>query len=375
MAPCEPLRGILVAMERYTGAERAFCVRAYYENNKSIIIARRLYRLEHDLHDLSQVPSANIIRKWIKMFETTGSTIAIKSSGRPVSARTADIVQRVEHSVRENPQQSTRKRSQALNIKRTTLRRILKRDLHLKAYKIQLVQELKPQDANNRLNFANQMLDRFDHFHNIMFSDEANFHLNGHVNKQNCRFWSETNPKRLHQRPLHSPKLVVWAAITSTGVIGPYFFEDVSGRAVTVRAHNYCEMIREFLVPALQEYRGNTSRVWFQQDGATCHTANVSIELLKSVFPEKLISKKGDIEWPPRSPDLSPCDYFLWGYLKSVVYDNNPNNLEQLKRNIVREINNIPRITFRRVYENLLLRLQECRANEGRHLDNIIFKS
>jgi hypothetical protein len=362
-------------MERYTGAERAFCVRAFYEHNKSVITARRLYRQEHGLRDLSEVPSANVIRKWIKMFEATGSTVTITHRGRPVSARTADVVQQVKQSVRQNPQQSTRKRSQALDIKRTTLRRILKRDLHLKAYKIQLVQELKPHDANNRLNFANQMLDRFNNFHNVMFSDEANFHLNGHVNKQNCRFWSETNPQRMHQRPLHSPKLVVWAAITSTGVVGPYFYEDERGRAVTVRAANYCDMIRDFLVPALQEFRGDTSRMWFQQDGATCHTANVSIGLLKNVFPGKLISKRGDIEWPPRSPDLSPCDYFLWGYLKSVVYENNPSNLEQLKRNIIQEINKVPEVTFRRVYQNLRLRLQECQATEGRHLDNIIFKS
>lgn len=370
-----PLPGNLVAMEPYTGVQRAFCVRAYYENNKSVITARRLYRHEHGLHDLSEVPSANVIRKWIRMFETTGSTVPITVRGRPVSARSADIVERVRVSVQRNPQQSTRKRSQSLDVKRTTLRRILKRDLHLKAYKIQIVQELKPDDANNRLNFVNLMLERFNNFNNVIFSDEANFHLNGHVNKQNCRFWSETNPRRLHERPLHSPKLVVWAGITSTGIIGPYFFEDERGHAMTVRANNYCNMLADFLVPALQELQGNTSRMWFQQDGATCHTARVSIELLKNVFPGKLISKRGDIEWPPRSPDLSPCDYFLWGYLKSVVYENNPTNLEQLKRNIIQESNKIPRTTFQRVFQNLRLRFQECQAAEGSHLDNIIFKS
>ncbi|KAL4718421.1 hypothetical protein ACJJTC_016042 [Scirpophaga incertulas] len=88
------LPGNLVAMEPYTGAQRAFCVRAYYENNKSVITARRLYRHEHGLRDLSGVPSANVIRKWIRMFETTGSTISITARGRAVSARSADIVER-----------------------------------------------------------------------------------------------------------------------------------------------------------------------------------------------------------------------------------------------------------------------------------------
>ncbi|KAL4721073.1 hypothetical protein ACJJTC_018575 [Scirpophaga incertulas] len=94
-------------MEPYTGAQRAFCVRAYYENNKSVITARRLYRHEHGLRDLSGVPSANVIRKWIRMFETTGSTISITARGRAVSARSADIVERVRVSVQRNPQQST----------------------------------------------------------------------------------------------------------------------------------------------------------------------------------------------------------------------------------------------------------------------------
>ncbi|KAL4709353.1 hypothetical protein ACJJTC_007085 [Scirpophaga incertulas] len=101
------LPGNLVAMEPYTGAQRAFCVRAYYENNKSVITARRLYRHEHGLRDLSGVPSANVIRKWIRMFETTGSTISITARGRAVSARSADIVERVRVSVQRNPQQST----------------------------------------------------------------------------------------------------------------------------------------------------------------------------------------------------------------------------------------------------------------------------
>lgn len=117
-------------------------------------------------------------------------------------------------SVRENPSLSIRKRGQELNIKKSSLQVILKKDLHLTAYKIQLVQELKDSDHESRLNFATEMLERFNSFDNILFSDEANFHLNGHVNKQNCRYWSKENPKTKHQRPLHSPKVIVWAAFS-----------------------------------------------------------------------------------------------------------------------------------------------------------------
>lgn len=42
-----------------------------------------------------------------------------------------------------------------------------------------------------------------------------------------------------------------------------------------------------------------------QDDGATCHTSNVTLPVVKEIFPNKLISRRGDIPWPPRSPDLA----------------------------------------------------------------------
>lgn len=164
-----------------------------------------MYRSHFGLRDISEASSAKSIRKWITMFKATGPTVRIINEGRPKSVRTPEVIDSVMKSVRQNPQQSTRKRSQVLGINRSILRRILHRDLHLKAYKIQLTQELKPNDPNLRLELADVMLNRFDNFFNIMFSDEANFHVNGQVNKQNCRFWSKTNPQLKHQNPLHSP--------------------------------------------------------------------------------------------------------------------------------------------------------------------------
>ncbi|GFT81170.1 uncharacterized protein TNCV_3882741 [Trichonephila clavipes] len=58
--------------------------------------------------------------------------------------------------------------------------------------------------------------------------------------------------------------------------------------------------------------------LWFQQDGATCHTARATIDLLKDTFGDRLISRFGPVNWPPRSCDLTPLDYFLWGYVKVI---------------------------------------------------------
>ncbi|GFT68868.1 transposable element Tc3 transposase, partial [Trichonephila clavipes] len=64
----------------------------------------------------------------------------------------------------------------------------------------------------------------------------------------------------------------------------------------------------------------DVQELWFLQDGATCHTAHATIDLLKDTFGDRLISRFGPVNSPPRSCDLTPLDYFLWGYVKSLVY-------------------------------------------------------
>ncbi|GFV71715.1 DUF4817 domain-containing protein [Trichonephila clavipes] len=124
----------------------------------------------------------------------------------------------------------------------------------------------------------------------ILFSDEAHFWLNGYISKQNCRIWSEANPQEL----------------------------------------------------------------WFQQDGATCHTARATIDLLKDTFGDRLISRFGPVNWPPRSCDLTPLVYFLWGYVKSLVYADKPQTLDHLEDNICRVIADIRPQMLEKVIESRL---------------------
>jgi len=150
----------------------------------------------------------------------------------------------------------------------------------------------------------------------LLMSDEAHFHLHGTVNKQNFRYLSAANPHELHQRPTYDPTVSVWCPVWSRGIIGPYFFEDEDRKAITVTSQHYTEMINEFLSPNLSP---NNGTLWFQQDGTTAHTAVISIAALHHLFPQRVISRFGDVPWPPRSPDLSAPDIFVWGYLKSKL--------------------------------------------------------
>jgi hypothetical protein len=142
---------------------------------------------------------------------------------------------------------------------------------------------------------------------------------------------------------------------------------------VTVTSQRYVEMLRNFLEPRLNEL-GNAS-LWFQQDGVAAHTARASMEVLRENFPRRLISLRGDIPWPARSPDLSPRHFFLWGYLKAEVFKRRARTTDELKDAVRHKIRAIPEAMTRRGLRNFRVRLPECTASEGNHLDDIIFKT
>ena len=80
-------------------------------------------------------------------------------------------------------------------------------------------------------------------------------------------------------------------------------------------ALSYTQMLRENVIPQL-ESQSFLETIWWQQDDAPPHYARSVRNYLEEVFNNRWISRRGPIEWPPRSPDLNPLDFFLWGYLK-----------------------------------------------------------
>ena len=98
-------------------------------------------------------------------------------------------------------------------------------------------------------------------------------------------------------------------------------------------------MLNEFLfIKIEEEYIGN---IWFQQDGTTYHTAEATLDLLRPVFEDRIISCGADVVWPPRSCDLAPLDYYLWGAVKDKCYVDKPETIDALKDNIREAIGEI----------------------------------
>ena len=85
----------------------------------------------------------------------------------------------------------------------------------------------------------------------------------------------------------------------SRDLIRPFFFENEQGEAVTVNGDRYRAVLNELLFAKIEEK--DISNIWFQQDGATCHTAEAILDVLRPVFEDRIISRRADVVWPPRS--------------------------------------------------------------------------
>lgn len=212
-------------------------------------------------------------------------------------------------------------------------------------------------------------------FHkNICFTDEATFCLNGAFWKQNTRYWAPENPHWcLEGHTQYSRKVNVWAGIIGTQILGPYFFQE------TLNADVYLDFLRFELVPALAVLFPNEddpdiphNRIWLQQDGAPPHFGLNVRQFLNDTFHNRWIGRRGPIEWPPRSPDLTPLDFFLWGYLKNKVYVNRPNDIESLKDRIRIEMRTITPEMIQNTLDEFERRIYHCQAVNGLQFENLL---
>ncbi|GBL82323.1 hypothetical protein AVEN_252486-1 [Araneus ventricosus] len=141
----------------------------------------------------------------------------------------------------------------------STVRKILRNILQCYPFKITHIQELVPADLPKREAFARQFLPRMEVDNawpwNILWTDEAHFHLQGSVNTQNCRISARENPFQMQPLPLHSQKVTVWCGFTAAFIVGPFFFEEIgpSGSVTcTVNGTHYESLLLNQLIPALQ---------------------------------------------------------------------------------------------------------------------------
>ena len=342
-------------MKNWNNEQLIFITKAYFSEGQSTIRAQRSFQRHYKT---KTSPSKKVVLRCAKKISNSGN-IRQKKPGRPVSVTNQMNIEKVNTVIQDTNTVSLRHLSQQVGISYSSTQNIVKKKLQLHAYKVQVCHQLQPGDFTRRIEFCEWFLQNSedqDFLGGLIMSDEAHFSLNGHVNRQNMRFWARENPNEIMEVPLHSERVTVWCGLMQNCIIGPFFFEDGNEKAVTVNGERYHDMLTDFFIPQLEEI--DRPHIHFQQDGATCHTTRENMTLLREQFPGNLISRFGDIEWPARSPDLTPLDFFLWGYLKARVYRHNPQTITELKQAIVTETRSISSDVTKHAIENMKKRTQ-----------------
>lgn len=335
-------------------------------------VARQLY---HERFPSRRLPSAKTFYSVDRRLREYGACAAppgFSGRGRP-STYSADDEENVLQTVAEDRTISTRSLATAVGMSQSTVMRVLHRN-HYHPFRMQKVQALLPEDYQRRLDFCNFILRRQTHDQHfsrtILFTDEAYFSKEGIVNSHNWHEWAEENPHSTVIRGYQQRCSVnIWCGIIDHHLIGPHVLPH------RLTGERYLRFL-DATLPELLEDVSLASRMnlWYMHDGAPAHFSGTVRRHLDNAFPSKWIGRGGPVAWPARSPDLNPLDFFLWGHLKSVIYEGEVDDVNTLQRRIQHACDITKRDTdmMDRVQQSFLRRVQLCHTHRGRHFEQYL---
>ena len=358
-------------MAQFSKEERVFMVKSYFETKSFDFVINAF----QEQFPNREPPAKSTIYRNVKKYSEEGTSLNLNKgrSGRRRTVRTQENIARVRQGLEQNPNLSTRRND--FEMSQSSVHRIIHDDLKWHPYKIHVRHEMKEQDFPRRLRFCQWFIRRCDNnrfLHNVVIGDEAAFQMNGHVTTHNVREYAPRGeqPSFNFDRSSSRQKLSVWAGFCGNGsLLGPFFFNgNVNGR-------NYLAMFNDQILPSLLRFYGlneeaDIQNIWWFQDGAPAHRAREVTQRLRAVFRNNFVALNQDFEWPARSPDLTPLDFFLWGYLKNKVFLTPPRNLEDLRGRIIHECDVLRQTNFiRNSMRGMLRKANLCVARNGRHVE------
>lgn len=113
-------------------------------------------------------------------------------------------------------------------------------------------------------------------------------------------------------------------------------------------------------------------RMIFQHDGAPAHFSRQTREILDRNFPDRWIGRAGPIVWPPRTPELNPLDYFVWGHIKAKVEHVRDGTEAEVREAIVAAFNTITPDMVHRATRQIVRRAELCVQERGRHFEQLL---
>lgn len=334
-------------------------VKSHFESGKQ---APEIYKF------LNKTVPIRTIQRWIEILRRKKPLRPNQRKKRPRPVRTKMLVQKVKRNVLTNKKRKAPSQLAAEGgCSVSTIRRTIKDDLGLTAYRRIKVPALTSDQIKRRLQFSRWIRKEFDHERckSICFSDEKMFDGDGQLNSQNDVIYAESREQAnkngglvgRHQYPL---KVMVFCMITYNGpgevVVlpsGTSYNSDFYVTKVIPKVKRDCERL---IGPGFI----------FQQDGARCHTSNDSTQ----AFLDNDIPLIEPHRWPPNSPDLNPMDYFFWNEVSKRVVVKRPRGRVDLIKKIKQAVKEIPLKMIRDSIDSFRSRIHVLEKNEGGLIKN-----
>ena len=316
--------------------------------------------------------------------------LGLKVSHREVDIRNERNRNEILNMFDDDNQLSTRRASRQLRAvevqaSKDKVSRTLRKD-HRKPYHLQPVQNLIPEDGPKRLNFCNWLINSVQRdaafLSKILWSDEATFTRRGVVNYHNLHVWAHENPHAIRPRSFQREFSVnVWLGVINDNLCGPHFLPN------RLNSDHYLEFLQNYLFQHLEEVPLNLlQQGWLQMDGAPAHFGVIVRNWCNDNFPLRWIGRLGNHEvegveagqgpkaWPPRSPDLTVLDFFVWGYIKEKVYATPVATEDQLVLRIQEACNSLRanRHQILAAVNSTLRRCHKCIEANGMHFEQLL---
>lgn len=355
-------------MKQFSLQQRIDMVLVIGECYENCLLAAKVYAQKYPDREH---PRKEVFERLLNRFRATGNVAYEKVTITKSITDNEDNKMEVLQSVIENPNTSTRVIANEVDISHSSVWRILKKHKY-HPFHMQMHQYLYERDFDRRLEFCLWALDRLgedsDFFKHVLFSDEATFHNNGLVNNHNFHYYDTENRHLFRTIDRQNRwSINVWGGIIDDFVIGPYFFDGcLNGQKFLRFLKRNLWLLLHHLPLSLRQ------NMWIQLDGAPAHYSVIVRNYLNRKFPEKWIGRGGFAEWPPRSPDLTPMDFFKWGYIKNIVYSSPPTTADDMKLRIKNAFSLITPNMLHNVRRSFDNRIRHCIEQDGQHIEHLM---
>lgn len=311
-----------------------------------------------------RLPNRNVFTNVHRHLTETGH-FPKATAERPVQQELAEE-EAILNMIENSSSTSVRRISNRVHVSRMKVWRTL-HNFGLYPYHIQSVQNLQPADYAARVTFCRWLIGQQQLSGQILFTDEATFTRDGITNTRNSHSWALENPFATTETHFqHRFSVNIWCGVLNNLLIGPFVFQE------HLTSERYLFFLQNELPGLMEDVPlQNRVNIWFQHDGAPPHFGINVRTYLNNNFANRWIGRGGPVLWPPRSPDLTPLDYYLWGHMKSLVYSNKPQTRDELIQNIMAAAASIrdDPDSLQRVTSSIIRRARMCCEAAGGHFE------